>query len=544
MEKKEKIILIVLILLFSIVAVSLRIYGHNDLLHFQSDQSRDALIIDEGIANGIKELPLLGPQARGSELLLGPIFYYFQYLAAFFGGNAPNILAMPDLIFSLLFIPLSYIFFRTYFTFRFSLALAGLGALSLFLVEYSRFAWNPNSLPFFTLLMATGLLKAFETKMTVSTGWWMAAVLALAVAMQLHFIFFLAGPAIFIIYLAYIKRRLSIKLVAVAGFIIFLLFSPVIYSEHKTNGSNTKAFFQTIREKGGNGEKHNILEKIFRNYQETSRAFWIIVTGDQHGDMISTRMKNQGFSKFLCDKKCRDNIPYSLIAMLAFGFGAMTLVKKAISDSLEERKKIFIVFVSIWSSVVFAVLTLVAYQISPRFYLTIVPPFLVIAGLLIQRIGLYFKNYKVHIVSGIILFLMAHNAYQDIVYLRILSSAAHDPNIGIERDLILLRDNIITLEQLKVAANFIADNEKNNKSIIFVADNRYARSISYLLKHNEGVASVPIKLSDFEPDGKEHYFVIKTFTNTQDKLKSLDGYDFIKQKEIGTISIFKLALRQ
>ncbi|MBD3300813.1 MAG: hypothetical protein GF347_05685, partial [Candidatus Moranbacteria bacterium] len=57
-----------LLLLVLLLGIFLRVYRHNDFLHFELDQARDALIVDAALENGIGELPLLGPRAAGTML--------------------------------------------------------------------------------------------------------------------------------------------------------------------------------------------------------------------------------------------------------------------------------------------------------------------------------------------------------------------------------------------------------------------------------------------------------------------------------------------
>jgi len=94
-----------------LAAIFLRAWHFHDWLFFKMDQARDALLIKQALGNGLGWLPLLGPKAGGTHLNLGPAFYYFQYISAFLFQSAhPAVLAYPDLLFSILSIPLFYFF--------------------------------------------------------------------------------------------------------------------------------------------------------------------------------------------------------------------------------------------------------------------------------------------------------------------------------------------------------------------------------------------------------------------------------------------------
>jgi 4-amino-4-deoxy-L-arabinose transferase-like glycosyltransferase len=100
---------------------------------------------------------------------LGPIYYYFQIISAKIFGSSPDKLAYPDLFFAILSIPLFYLFSRISFSKNISLGLTGLYAVSAYFIEYSRFAWNTNLIPFFVLLLLVSLYKFLEKN--EKTGW-------------------------------------------------------------------------------------------------------------------------------------------------------------------------------------------------------------------------------------------------------------------------------------------------------------------------------------------------------------------------------------
>ncbi len=149
-------------------AIFLRTWQHSEWLFFKWDQGRDATLLVEAVKNGPSELPLLGPRATkvGQDYLhLGPAYYYFQYLpAALLNSTDPAAFAYFDLIMSILTIPLLFIFCRLYFSPRHSLIITSLYGLSFLVIQYSRFAWNPNSVPFLVLLTFYGMLRFAQSK--------------------------------------------------------------------------------------------------------------------------------------------------------------------------------------------------------------------------------------------------------------------------------------------------------------------------------------------------------------------------------------------
>jgi len=206
------------------LAFFVRIYNLHDWQYFKMDQGRDAQLVSHAINEGPGMLPLLGPRAGATAvdngfLRLGPAYYYFQYLSGvIFNSTDPEIFAYPDLFFSLLAIILLYFFTNLYFSKNTSLLIAMMYAFSFIIIEYSRFAWNPNSLQFFVLLTFFGLLKFLNTeKIKTKLVWLVIWAMAMAIGSQLHFFgfFVLVGVSgLFILLRSEFWKKKKIKLLS------------------------------------------------------------------------------------------------------------------------------------------------------------------------------------------------------------------------------------------------------------------------------------------------------------------------------------------
>jgi 4-amino-4-deoxy-L-arabinose transferase-like glycosyltransferase len=184
-----------ILLLITVVGTFLRTYHFRDWLIFNSDQARDATVI-ENILNGKKTWLMLGPEAGSTLFDLGPWFYYLEAVSAKIFGNAPDKLAYPDLLFSILAIPLFYIFAKKYFKRNLSLLLTFFLSTSSFMIFYSRFASNPNSIPFFSLLFFLGMLILLNSE--EKRFFWGAAMvgIGIGVGLQLHILLFFVMPVV------------------------------------------------------------------------------------------------------------------------------------------------------------------------------------------------------------------------------------------------------------------------------------------------------------------------------------------------------------
>ena len=329
------------------LAAAVRLYHFHNWLYFAMDQARDAMLVREAYENGVSQLPLLGPRAAGTFLRLGPAFYYFQYISVrIFHSTDPAVLAYPDFIWSILSVPLFYFFLRLFFKKLPSLLATAVYAFSFLAIEYSRFALNPNSAPFWMLLCLFGLLKfgRGETK-KVRTFWLAAAAAGLGVASQMHFLVFLTLPIIVGLYFAWSGdwRKLNWKNVLLALIILAILYLPMALSELKTGGDNAKQFFFALQNKSN--KSYSLTDKFFQNIVNHGNYYFMILT---------SYMSRTG--------------KFSMFAGVIF---IAATILKIFFDFRDERsggRRNFLKLISIWFVVIFLVLILFAFQIRPRFF--------------------------------------------------------------------------------------------------------------------------------------------------------------------------------
>jgi len=248
-----------------LVVIFVRGWMFSDLLTFKMDQARDIKLVEEAYKagngkptlEGLGELPLLGPRAAKTYLRLGPIFYYFEYISLLIFGDHPWSVAVPDFIFSVLTIPLFYYFLRQAFNKKISLLTTAVFASSFFLNQYGRFAWNPNSIPFWSLLYFLGLYKLVHgsgfmvhgSKLSVNNSgkWLLVATIGYGVASQLHFTAMLAYPLIGILFVSgawFLRRYLgnySNKVGGESSFKFKILNLNSIFNELISNFKNKKS---------------------------------------------------------------------------------------------------------------------------------------------------------------------------------------------------------------------------------------------------------------------------------------------------------------
>ncbi|MEF3692473.1 MAG: glycosyltransferase family 39 protein [Candidatus Moraniibacteriota bacterium] len=326
--KKHKYVYITLFIVF-VLGVFLRVYNFGPWLHFELDQARDVFVVQDAVKNGVENLPLLGPQARGKDLNLGPIFYYFSYFSSWIFGTSPESMALPDLLFSIFSIPLFYLFARLFLFGRWTaVSISAILSTSLFLVTYGRFAWNPNGMFFWSMVTFYSLLKAYEDR-ELNAKWFLLFIFGFGVLTQLHFIAFVSAPLAVLFYLATVRIRIPWRIVLGSFFILLFLYSPVILSEIKTKGRNIDSFLEAVKLSDGietvddkeAGVNRGFAEKTLRAFQETSTFYWNIISSDNNGGYnIRIKKDNQKFFRIVCNENCKNNLGHHFLAILIFVF--------------------------------------------------------------------------------------------------------------------------------------------------------------------------------------------------------------------------------
>lgn len=145
--KNHKDFLFVLPIL--LLASLLRLYRIGDFMTFLGDEGRDVLVVKH-ILEG--DLTLLGPRASAGDFFLGPIYYYFMAPFLWLWRLDP---VGPAIMVALLGVCTVYLVYKMgdkFFNRNTGLIAALLYAISPLVIVYSRASWNPNVMPFFTLL--------------------------------------------------------------------------------------------------------------------------------------------------------------------------------------------------------------------------------------------------------------------------------------------------------------------------------------------------------------------------------------------------------
>jgi hypothetical protein len=517
-NKNWKTILFAAVIL---LAIFLRVYHFHDWLFFKMDQARDAALIKQAFLNGPGWLPFLGPKAGGTSVDLGPAFYYFQYISAVISQNvSPPVLAYPDLLFSILSIPLLYFFLKKYFYRDWSMVLAGLYAVCFLGIEYSRFAWNPNSLVFFNLLYFYALLNFFDEKIKYKLRWVIIAGLSFAISTQLHFLSFATLPVITVVFFFFIRKEIKTylgwkKILVFLG-IALLIYLPVIANEIITHGKNTAAFFAAVKSKPSH---HSLWENILRNFRYWGQNWFLIVTS-----WIG---------------KIKNPAP-AILGWLGVMIPGLYLGIKNYRLEKNNLKRKFLLLAVLWFFAYFLIYIPIAYQIRPRFFL----PILALPFVFIGFIAQYFwkKNKRIWkiLVSAALIAVFIGNIYGTYLWFKEIKSA-QKKGTYLQRTIILKARDGIILWHLEKAVDFIKK-DCDHTVIYYVSPSEYKYPMRYLL----GLQKLSgVSFSGYDPN-KAGCFYAMGLTRSKKVPSSLSASDFdiAGQEKIGALSVYKLAPKE
>ncbi|PIU03175.1 hypothetical protein COT44_04755 [Candidatus Shapirobacteria bacterium CG08_land_8_20_14_0_20_39_18] len=220
-----------LLLVFILIAVVLRFTNITSLNFFTFDQSRDALFVKRMIID--HQWRLLGTQTSLPGMYLPPFYYYTIAPILWLSKLNPVSIDIYSAFIGVLTIPAIYFIANKIFGRPAGIFSSGLFAVSPLIVELTRRAWNPNTLPFFILITFYFIYMYFKEK---KLKYFLLAFGFYGYCLSLHFGAWILIPLfIFIWFFALIKDKLGILGLLGAIGILFFFVSPLFIFEIRHN---------------------------------------------------------------------------------------------------------------------------------------------------------------------------------------------------------------------------------------------------------------------------------------------------------------------
>ena len=254
-----------LLLCLLIIAAFLRIYRIADYMTFLGDEGRDVLVV-YNILHG--KLTLLGPTSSVGGFFLGPIYYYFMAPFLWLFNYDPVGPAIMVALFGTATVWLVYKIGKEFFNTATGFIAAGLYTIAPLVIAHSRSSWNPNLMPFFTVLLLYVLYQAQHKRKLVL---FIISGILFGIAIQLHYVELFVGVVIaaYIAFLDWISKSNRQQFIGtivkkyLAIFVGTLIgISPLLAFELRHGFPNTQSIISFIFNSGETGGNTKVLEII------------------------------------------------------------------------------------------------------------------------------------------------------------------------------------------------------------------------------------------------------------------------------------------
>jgi len=257
------------LLLTIAVGIFLRFFRLEAFTTFLGDQGRDAIIIKRIVT--FEHFPAIGAPTSVGQVYLGPFYYYFIAPWLFLFGFEPVGLAFGVAFFSSVYLLVNHLVVGEIIDKKTALISTFLLALSAVMVEFSRFSWNPNLLPFFSLLTAYFFVKALQKRKIL---YFILSGACLSFSVQLHYLAFFLAPPLGLYYLYHlIKERKKILSLIAKGVVFVLSFfvcsSPLLIFDLRHNFLNTNNFLNMFKQ--ASPVTSNKLEGFYQSFVQFNK---------------------------------------------------------------------------------------------------------------------------------------------------------------------------------------------------------------------------------------------------------------------------------
>lgn len=392
MGKKLTLILLILILL---LAAFMRLYLISDEMTFLGDEGRDALVA-KGILEG--HFTLLGPRASAGDFYTGPLYYYMMAPFLWLFHLDPVGPAVMVALFGVATVLLIFFVGKEFFNRETGIIAAALYSVSPLVLTYSHSSWNPNTVPFFSLLTLHILYKAVTT--VRSWKYYFFVGILLGICIQLHYIsLFLAAIVAVSLFLMHWYLNGKIKVLPLFKYYLqiflgFLIgFSPLLAFEARHGFPNIRTIASFITSDAA----HKGYDKYNTFYEPIGDVFF------------------RSFGRLLFHYPSPDLYVYhSLIYLQLFGLLVLIFALASIGVMMLHKNKFVVILLSVWLVLGVVLFGLYKKPIYDYYLVFLFPlPFLLIAQLIAKVSELKKENIPYGIILGILLFggIFGYNLY-------------------------------------------------------------------------------------------------------------------------------------
>ena len=241
MPKSVKRIEIIILISLLLVAIFFRFWRVRDYVVFLGDEGRDMIVMRKIFTEA--KLPFLGPTASVGGFYLGPVYYWMAAPFLWLWRYDPVGPSYFVAAIGVATVFLLYKLLKESVGFGPAILASLIYATAPLIVRYSRSSWNPNPLPFFSLLLIYFLYLGIMRKKII---YFVAAGVAFGIAIQLHYLatILIAIFSLIVLVNTNFKKWPLFFLAYILGSI--LSFSPFLIFEIRHNFPNFKTILEFV----------------------------------------------------------------------------------------------------------------------------------------------------------------------------------------------------------------------------------------------------------------------------------------------------------
>ncbi|MDP3917986.1 MAG: glycosyltransferase family 39 protein [Candidatus Woesebacteria bacterium] len=248
-----------ILILILLTGAFFRLYKIESYMTFLGDEGRDAIIVRNLLVHF--DPILIGPGTSVGNMYLGPLYYYFMAPFLFLSNYSPVGPAIGVALLGIVTIYLVFIVGKDWFGKTAGLIAALFFAISPTVIVYSHSSWNPNIMPFFSLLTIYAMWRVWKKN---DYKFLYVMAISYAFVLQSHYLGLLLAPVIGIIWIlkflllntttsTITEKTPLIKFIKSSVFaacVFLFLMSPLLIFDIRHNWMNYNAMktFFTIRE--------------------------------------------------------------------------------------------------------------------------------------------------------------------------------------------------------------------------------------------------------------------------------------------------------
>jgi len=332
-----------ILVLILLISAFFRLYRISDYMTFLGDEGRDVIVVHRFITE--LHPPLIGPGTSVGNMYLGPLYYYMMAPALLLANFSPVGPAVQIATLGIITVWFIWYLFRMWFPTEKqnwgALIAAFLYAISPTVINFSRSSWNPNIMPFFTLLSIYSIWKVYKDG---NFRWLIVLGISFACVLQSHYLGLLLAPTLFIFWLLTIRnlrinptRQLNKSFVtnSILGVGIFLiLMSPLLFFDlrhHFQNFDALKVFLVSNKDIGFS------FSTFYSRLVSTSEMLFTNLVGAKNTYLGLFEMLISGIIVvFLFKRRSLNSQLYLIISWLFFGLLGLAYYKGAVYDHYLE----------------------------------------------------------------------------------------------------------------------------------------------------------------------------------------------------------------